>query len=227
MGQLASALAHELNQPLGAILRNAEAAELFLQKPQPDLQEIGAILEDIRKDDLRAGGVIDRMRAFLKRQSLESSTLDFRQLLEETVELARPDARARRVRLSLEAPPRLPAVRGDRVHLQQVLLNLLLNGLDAMNGLPNAERSVSVRADETADGNLEVAVTDSGAGIPADTLPKIFEPFFTTKSTGMGMGLAISRTIIEAHGGKLRATNNAGRGATFQFTLPITGTVGS
>jgi C4-dicarboxylate-specific signal transduction histidine kinase len=221
MGQMASALAHELNQPLGAILRNAEAAELFLQKKEPDLKEIAAILEDIRKDDQRAGGVIDRMRSFLKRQTLEHSPVDLRALLEETVELARPDAKTRSVRLSLEAPARLPNVRGDRIHLQQVLLNLLLNGMDAINGTPDTERLVSVRATETSDGYLEVAVTDSGSGIPIEIIAKLFDPFFTTKSTGMGMGLAISRSIIEAHGGKIRATNNAGRGATFTFSLPV------
>jgi signal transduction histidine kinase len=221
MGHLASALAHEINQPLGAILRNAEAAELFLQREKPDLDELRAIVSDIRKDDQRAGGVIDRMRSLLQRRSLESSPLDVRELLEETVAIARPDARARSVRLSLELPARLPAVRGDRVHLQQVLLNLILNAMDAMAAGDNGERSVVVRATELQDGEVEVQVRDFGTGVPADKIGRVFEPFFTTKPTGMGMGLAISRTIIEAHGGTIRVENNPNnRGATFIFTLP-------
>ena len=219
LGQLASALAHELNQPLGAILRNAEAAEMFLQADNPDLTELRAILSDIRKDDQRAGMVIDRMRALLKRRSLESIPLDPRELLEDTIALARPDAIARQVSLKLELASGLPRVRGDRVHLQQVVLNLLLNGMDAMNGMANSERLLLVRAGKTADGSLEVAVTDSGTGVREDKVSQMFEPFFTTKPDGLGMGLAISRTIIEAHGGTIRARNNAERGATFTLTL--------
>ncbi len=221
MGQLSSALTHELNQPLGAILRNAEAAELLLEREQPDLKEILAILADIRKDDQRAGSVIDRMRSLLKRHSLESNALALGGLLEETVKLARSDAQARRVNLMLQVPAELPVVHGDRVHLQQVLLNLILNGMDAMAGCAAAERLLTVWAKATRDGDVEVAVSDCGTGVPPDKMNLLFEPFFTTKPTGMGMGLAISRTIIEAHNGKIQAENNAGRGATFKFTLPV------
>lgn len=223
MGQLSSALAHELNQPLGAILRNAEAAELFLQRENPDLQEIRAILADIRKDDQRAGSVIDRMRSLLRRHSLESNPLDLRGLLEETVTLTRSDALARQVDLTLKLPAMLPVMHGDRVHLQQVLLNLILNGMDAMADRGAEERLLTVRAGLTEDGSVEVAVCDCGAGIPPDKMKFLFEPFFTTKRNGMGMGLAISRTIIEAHGGKIRAENNAAKGATFKFILPVKG----
>jgi signal transduction histidine kinase len=220
MGQLASALTHELNQPLGAILRNAEAAEIFLQRDQPNLEEVRVILADIRRDDKRAGDVIDRMRTLFKRRSLATSRLDVRELVEDTVALAQPDAEARQIQLITQMSPQLPAVEGDRVHLQQVLLNLILNGMDAMNTIPKSRRLLVVRVGEAKGGNLQVAVSDSGTGIAPDAAVHIFEPFFTTKPDGMGMGLAISRTIIEAHGGDIRMESNALGGTTFTFTLP-------
>jgi signal transduction histidine kinase len=223
MGQLASALAHELNQPLGAILRNAEAGEIFLHKENPDLEEIRAILADIRKDDQRAGEVIGRMRSLLKRRNLELKSLNLGELLTETISLARSDALARQVSLNLQLPAKLPAVNGDRVHLQQVLLNLILNGMDAMTGVTGNGRLLTVRADAANDGNIEVSVSDNGTGISPDKVKRLFEPFFTTKPNGMGMGLAISRTIIEAHGGIIRGGNNDVRGAVFKFTLPANG----
>ena len=220
MGQLAAALAHELGQPLGAILRNTEAAELFLQKETPDLAEIRAILADIRNDDERAGKVIDRMRSLLKRRELESHLLDLGELIEEIVALAWSDALTRRVSLTMQVSAQLPPVRGDRVHLQQVLLNLILNGMDAMADGENGKRLLVIRASPGTEGQVAVAVSDSGTGLLPDKIKSLFEPFFTTKPDGMGMGLAISRTLIEAHGGKIWAENNAGRGATFKFTLP-------
>ena len=221
MGQLTSTLAHELNQPLGAILRNAEAAEIFLQKENPDLEEIRAILADIRKDDRRAGHVISRMRSLLKRRSLELKSLDIAELLEEAISMAQPDARARRVFLALQLREKLPAVRGDRVHLQQVLLNLILNGMDSMAGVAASQRLLTVSAKTNKEKNVEVSVSDTGAGIATDKIERLFEPFFTTKTNGMGMGLAISQTIIEAHGGKIWGGNNETRGAVFFFTLPV------
>ena len=146
MGQLASALAHEINQPLGAILRNAEAAELFMQSETPDLEEIRAILADIRADDQRAGNVIDRMRALLKRHDLDTRMLDVAELVGSVADLARSDAATRQVKLEVEVPADLPPVRGDRVHLQQVLLNLILNGMDALNGAGPEDRRVTVSA---------------------------------------------------------------------------------
>ena len=220
MGQLASTLANELNQPLGAILRNAEAAELFLRGDSPDLEEVRAILADIRKDDQRAGEVIDRMRALLKRRGLEHTTLDIADLVDEVMPLVHPDAVSRKVRLDIEVPRNLPPVRGDRVHLQQVLLNLILNGMDAMGEVPAEARRLTVRARQADAGTIEVAVADAGHGVPAEKFARLFEPFFTTKPNGMGLGLPISSTIIEAHGGRIWAENSPA-GATFFFTVPV------
>ena len=221
MGQLASALAHEINQPLGAILRNAEAAELFMQDASPDMDEIRAIVADIRKDDQRAGAVIDRMRGLLKRQPLDTRTLDLGELIGDVRALVKADAAARQVKLEVGVPGHLPPVRGDRVHLQQVLLNVILNGMDALDGARGTENRISVIVSRNGNQTVEIAVSDTGSGIPADKLAHIFDPFFTTKRSGMGMGLPISRTIIEAHGGRFWAENNNSGGATFRFTLPI------
>jgi PAS domain S-box-containing protein len=221
LGQLASALAHEINQPISAILRNAEAAEILLEAASPDLEEIRAIITDIREDDKRAGNVIDRMRSFLRRQSLDTRALDVGELILETRSLVRADALARQVKLDLDVPADLPRVRGDRVHIQQVLLNLLVNGMDALDKTDANRKHVTVTAFYGGARTVEIAVSDAGSGIPSDKFEHIFNPFFTTKPKGMGMGLPISRTIIEAHGGKLWVENNKLGGATFHFTLPI------
>jgi signal transduction histidine kinase len=219
LSQLASSIAHELNQPLGAILRNAEAGELFLQGPSPDLEEIRAILADIRRDSQRAGEVIDRMRALMKQRQAARRRLDLDLLSEETLALVQPDAERRRVRLVRENDRALPPVHGDRVQLQQVLLNLLLNAMEALGDNPPARRLVTVRTRST-NSMVEVTVSDSGCGISENELLRVFEPFFTSKPNGLGMGLAISRSIIEAHGGRLWAENNVAGGTTFSFTLP-------
>jgi two-component system sensor kinase FixL len=220
MGQLASSLAHELNQPLGAIMRNAEAAELLLLDPSPDLEEVRAILADIRKDDQRAGEVIDRMRALMRRGEAQRLLVNLHLLSGEVITLLRPDADIRRVRLALEADAALPLVFGDRVQLQQVVLNLVLNAMEALKDNPPAERLVVVRA-RPSGATVEVTVSDNGHGIPEDKLSRIFEPFFTSKPGGLGMGLSISRSIVEAHRGRLWAENNTDGGATFRFMLPI------
>lgn len=220
LGELSGSLAHELNQPLGAILRNTEAAELLLQDPSPDLEELRAILADIRKDDQCAGAVIGRMRSMLKRREVEHSLLELNVLAGEVISLVRPDADSRKVRLALEPASSLPPVRGDRIQLQQVLLNLLLNAMDAVNGSATDRRLVTVRV-QLASTRVEIAVSDTGHGIPTDKLPRLFEPFFSTKPNGMGLGLPISRTIMEAHGGSIRAENDPDGGATFYFTLPV------
>jgi two-component system sensor kinase FixL len=219
MGQLASALAHEINQPLGAILRNAEAAALFMQDPSPDLAEITAILADIRQDDQRAGAVIDRMRSLLRRREVEMKPIDVPQMIDDVATLLRPDAAARHVTLDIDVAPALPKVQGDRVQLQQVLLNLILNGMDAIGD--GDRRRIGVTVHRQGDGFLAFTVADTGSGIEPAHLQRVFEPFFTTKASGIGMGLSISRSIVETHGGDVVVANNAEGGATFGFTLPV------
>jgi PAS domain S-box-containing protein len=221
MGQLASALAHEINQPLGAILRNAEAAELFLQNPSPDLNEVREILADIRKDDQRAGDVISRMRGLLKRNELAERSLDVRELVSNTISLVQFEASARQIRLEVVIADDLPPILGDSVHLQQVLLNLITNGMDALDETKHENPQIRVAASLDGQQAVEIAVSDTGDGIPNDRFAHIFDPFFTTKAHGMGMGLSISSTIIEAHNGRLWAENNKDGGASFRFTLPI------
>jgi len=221
MGQLASALAHEISQPLGAILRNAEAADLFMQEASPDLDEIRAILADIRADDQRAGMVIDRMRALLRRNELDVRPIAVGELVADVVGLVQADASARRVKLNAVVSGDLPRVRGDLVHLQQVLLNLIVNGIDSLAASNRQVRRVDVTAHLNDARMVEIAVGDTGYGIPADVLPRVFDPFYTTKPTGMGIGLAVSRTIIEAHRGRIWAENDPRGGAIFRFALPL------
>lgn len=219
LGELTASIAHELNQPLGAILRNAETAEILLRHDQPDLEELRAIVGDICKDDLRAGQVIERLRSLLKRRDLNPVPLDVAELIAESLALVQSDAKAHRVDLRAEVPAGLPAVLGDRVHLQQVLLNLMVNAIDAVEDRADARREVVVGAD-LDNATLRVSVSDNGTGIDAANLARLFDSFFSSKPNGLGMGLSISRTIIEAHGGRIWAENNAGAGATFHFTLP-------
>ena len=220
LGQLSSALAHELTQPLTAILRNAEAAQLTLERAPVDLAEIRAIIADIREDDSRAGRVIERMRALLQRRDLACEPLCVRELLEQAVSLTRAEMQTRRVAVTLNAATDLPAVAGDRVHLQQVLLNLLMNGADAMRDSPPEQRRVHIGARLVGSDSVEISVEDRGHGIPEGKLAQLFEPFFTTKASGIGLGLSISKTIIQAHGGQISAANNKNTaGATFAFRL--------
>jgi PAS domain S-box-containing protein len=220
MGQLAAAMAHELNQPLGAILSNAEAAEIFLKQDPPALGELRDILADIRKDDERAGEVIRRMRSLLRRQEMERKPLAFNLLAEDVVRLVNTDATTRRITVVLELSPHLPLVEGDRIHLQQVFLNLILNAMEAMARNQTERRQITLQTRHTGQGQLEISVADSGPGIEPASLPRLFEPFFTTKQNGMGMGLAICRRIIEAHAGHIRAENQPAGGAIFYVTLP-------
>jgi signal transduction histidine kinase len=219
-GELTATIAHEINQPLGAILTNIETAELMVKSPAPDLQEIGEILADIRRDDERASEVIGRLRSLLKKAPFELKQIDLNEVVRETVRFLSALAIAREVDLtSFIAPTPLP-VKGDLIQLQQVLLNLIVNAMDAMSGMPSNKRRITVSTGR--DGNsADLSVSDVGPGIPVDKLKEVFEPFFTTTAQGMGMGLSIARTIVEAHGGQLSAESRAGCGATFRIRLPL------
>jgi len=221
LGTLSSSLIHELSQPLGAIQLNADAAELLLNRPNPDLVEIRQILADIRRDDQRAGEVIEGLRKFLKRRQMDFGPVSVDNLVADVASLLKSDALMRNVSLECVADPDLPPVRGDKVHLSQVLINLVMNGMDAVAELPPSSRRVRLHARRNGDGNVEIEVTDSGSGISRDALTRIFEPFFTTKSGGMGIGLSVSQSIVNAHEGKLWAENHAEGGARFRLTLPM------
>ena len=219
LGELSGSLAHELNQPLAAILSNAQAAQRFLARNPGDIAEVSAILQDIVDDDKRAGEVIRRLRALLRKEEIEHQSLDVNEIVLEVLRLMRSDLVNRNVSVSTQLAPALPAVTGDRVQLQQVLINLVINGADALEGSLARERHLSVRTALTH-GHVEVTVTDSGKGIAAEDLERVFQPFVTTKVQGMGLGLAVCRTIVNAHAGQIWAVRNADAGSTFHFTLP-------
>ena len=220
LGTLSSSLTHELGQPLAAILLNAETGELLLDRPNPDLKELRHILADISRDDRRAGEVIDGLRKFLKSRELEFDKILVGALVQDVATLLRSDAIVRNIQLDCASDPVLPSLRGDKVHLSQVLINLLMNAMDAVADQPAGRRSVSLRVASDGEGHIEFLVRDSGPGIDAAALPRIFDPFFTTKPSGMGMGLSVSRSIVLAHRGKLWAENSPDGGAIFTVRLP-------
>lgn len=220
MWQLASSIAHELNQPLGAMLRNTDSAELLLERVPPDIAGAKSALADIRRDNERAGEVIERVRALLKRRQVEPAPQNLPELIREVVSMSQSIALAKNVQLQVELEPDLPLVPGDRVQVQQVLLNLVLNALDALNAGTAPAKKILVRA-RRLEGWVEILVSDTGPGIAPEHLARLFEPFFTTKQHGLGVGLPISRSIAQAHHGELTAENNPGGGATFRLRLPV------
>jgi signal transduction histidine kinase len=186
----------------------------------PALKEIPDILANIRQDGQRAGETVLRMRTLLRQRRLELKPLDLNALVAEVLQIVSGEAARRRVQIKTELAAEFPPVKGDRVHLQQVLLNLILNGMDAMANVPDSGRCLLIRVRGNAHG-IEVAVSDTGQGISLDKLPKIFDSFVTTKEEGLGLGLSIAKWIVEAHGGQIVAENDANGGATFRFALPV------
>ncbi|MCG3149082.1 MAG: Adaptive-response sensory-kinase SasA [Verrucomicrobiae bacterium] len=220
LGEMSGSLAHELNQPLTAILSNAQAAQRFLADGQADLNEVREILRDIVADDLRAGEVIRRLRLLLKKGEVHSLPLDLNEVVQDVLKMVRNDLLNHSITLQTAFAPDLPAIHGDRVQLQQVMLNLILNATDAMATNAYADRQLAVQTERTPAGAVRISIRDRGHGLTPEAQARIFQPFFTTKLTGMGLGLKVCRTIITAHGGQLGGENNPDAGATFYFELP-------
>jgi C4-dicarboxylate-specific signal transduction histidine kinase len=221
MGQLTASLAHQLNQPLAGILSNAQAARRMLNVDPPDLSAVRDTVVDIIDDDRRAGEVIRRMRDMMTKASSDPVITDANALIRDVVMLTRSDTIIRNVALMLELALEALHVRGDRIELQQVILNLLVNAMDAVTDQPVSRRAIVVRSEHLGDESVLVSVKDSGPGLRPGAEANIFEPFFTTKPAGMGMGLAIARSIVESYGGRIWAANNGEGGATFFVRLPL------
>lgn len=219
MGELAASIAHEINQPLAAIVNNGSACLDWLAGDPPNLEEAREATRDMIRDGNRAAEVITRIRALLRRTETEKSRVDINQTAQEVVLLTQNEAVRKGVALRMELAADLPPVLGDRVQLQQVILNLVMNGVEAMSSVTDRPRALLISSRQHASDQVLVAVQDSGVGIDRENLEEIFSAFYTTKAQGLGMGLAISRSIVEDHGGRLWAVPNDGPGTTFQFTL--------
>ena len=219
LGELTASIAHEVNQPLAAIVTNGNACLRWLAGATPNLSEGRQAVERIIKDSYRASAVISRIRTLVKKTPPRNDWVDLNEVIDEVIALAQNEARRHRVSVSRQLKQDLPRVRGDRVQLQQVVLNLIVNGLEAIAKSKDGVRELSISSDAVDGNNVIVAVRDSGEGLEEANFEHVFDAFYTTKPDGMGMGLAISRTIIESHGGRLWATANSPKGAVFQFTL--------
>lgn len=222
LGELSTAVAHELGQPLTAILSNAQAAQRFLDKEDPDVDEIREILKDIITEDKRAGSVIKSIRHLIKRESCQFERLDINKVVNEALALLSTELAIRDVKLSTQLAAGLPALPGDTVQLQQVIINLVMNASHALQAMDSGERRIIIATKCQDKRMIEITVTDSGPGIDEDMLDQIFQPFISTRKEGLGMGLAINRTIVEAHRGRLWAENRPDQGAVFRITLPVT-----
>jgi C4-dicarboxylate-specific signal transduction histidine kinase len=223
LGELTGAVAHELNQPLTAILSNAEAARHLARSRPVDNVELQEALDDIIDSGKRAAAVIEHVRTLLKKRQVHISQVDVNEVLGETIALTHAEFLNKRISVTERWTDKPPLVAGDRVQLQQVILNLLLNARDAMEDNPLDDRRLNVRTDVESDGVVRIEISDNGTGIPSHDFERVFEPFFSSKRQGLGLGLAISRSIVTAHGGRMWAHNNAGRGATVVVTLPVAG----
>ena len=220
LGELAASIAHEINQPLAAIVANAEACRGWLDRDAPDLAAARRSMEWVVEDGLRASEVIRHVRALAKKTDIEKKPLDLNEIASEVMALVARELTSHQVSMRMELAPALPSVRGDRVQLQQVIINLVMNGIEAMQSITDRPRELVIRSAQDDMGRVRFAVTDRGVGISAEDMERMFNPFVTTKAGGLGMGLSICRSILEAHGGRLSAANNDGPGATFQFVLP-------
>jgi len=216
---LTDVTAHEINQPMSAILSNVDAAEMLLDAGDQGSSELRRVLDDIRSDDLRASEIIQHIRGLAKKRKTEVEQFDINDLIRAVLRLVGPTVKQRGVALDTDLK-RVPLVRADRIHVQQVLLNLLFNGMDAMSTTPDGERALHITTSQIDMMTVEVRVRDRGHGVPPDQLDRIFDSFFTTKKNGMGLGLSITRSLLQTHGGAIRAENNGDAGATFRFTLP-------
>jgi C4-dicarboxylate-specific signal transduction histidine kinase len=221
LGQLTASIAHEVNQPLGAVVTNAEACLRWLDRETPDMDEARSAAKWIIKDGNRAGEVLRRVRALANKTDTQQAPLDVNDVVNEVIALVQRELLSHRVSLRIELAPALPVVLADRVQLQQVIINLVMNGIEAMQPVTDRPRELVVRSHQDEAHQLVVTVKDCGVGISAENEDRLFNAFFTTKSSGMGLGLSICRSIIEAHGGRLSASGNVGPGATFQFALPM------
>jgi C4-dicarboxylate-specific signal transduction histidine kinase len=220
LGELAASIAHEINQPLTAIIANAAVSLNLISRPYPDVAMIRQVVTEIMADGHRAGSVMNRLRQLATKSDPQRALLDINSVIVEVAALVDSEIQKHGARLRLALATEPPPVYGDRIQLQQVLINLVMNGLEAMDAVRDRPRRLTIRSESLEGATVRVAVQDAGIGIDADNADRIFDAFFTTKSTGMGMGLSISRTIVEGHGGRLWATCNSKVGATVQFELP-------
>jgi len=220
MARMTAALTHELNQPLGAILTNAEAARQMLGDQNPDLREITAAIDDIIRDNSRAVNVVQSIRALFQGESIEMTSLDIREVLDDVGGIARQDAAQKRIAMHIDTSAVPMTVVGNKAQLIQALLNLVLNAFDAMCDSDEHAREITFSARRLEFDRVRVTVRDTGSGIDPEAIPRVFDPFFTTKPKGMGMGLAIVLSIVQNHGGRIWATRNSDRGLTMEIDLP-------
>jgi signal transduction histidine kinase len=221
LGELTASIAHEVNQPLAAVIANAEACLRWLDRKSPDLAAARRSAEWVIDDGNRASEVVRRVRALANKSDLDKGPLDLNDVVRDVMVLVQRELASQGVSLRTELAPMLPMILGDRVQLQQVVINLVMNGIEAMQPVTDRPHELVIRSGQDETRQAVLSVTDCGVGIPADNANRLFNAFFTTKSSGLGMGLSICRSIAEAHGGRLSAFGNEGPGATFQLVLPL------